>query len=164
MTSATHSTFLSGPLTVVYPTDVACVVADKVWVLVLHLTCDGFRTDGMTHGDPAFLFLFAHTPMPASHLVHTPTLSSATMTATGSQSTLAGSRPGTPPRDAGTPSAVGTPNGGVNKDGTVLLDCVGCGRPVRATCPIAPSSPLSNVVVLLSFNDGFRSFLHVDGF
>ncbi|KAI0005465.1 hypothetical protein BJV74DRAFT_804578 [Russula compacta] len=48
--------------------------------------------------------------------------------ATTSQSTLPSSRPGTPPRDAGTP-ATGTPNGSsVNKDGTVLLDCVGCGR------------------------------------
>lgn len=64
--------------------------------------------------------------------VHTPTLPSATMTATASQSTLAGSRPGTPPRDAGTPSVVGTPNGGMNKDGTVLLDCVGCGRPMAS--------------------------------
>jgi len=57
--------------------------------------------------------------------VHTLTLPSATVTATASQSTL-GSRPGTPPRD------VGTPNGSMNKDGTVLLDCVGCGRPTAS--------------------------------
>ncbi|KAI9445459.1 hypothetical protein H4582DRAFT_924089 [Lactarius indigo] len=46
-----------------------------------------------------------------------------------SQSTLPGSRPSTPPRDAETPAATGTPNSGVNKNGTVVLDCVGCGRP-----------------------------------
>jgi hypothetical protein len=86
--------------------------------------------------------------------VHTPTFPSGSVTATGSQSTLAGSRPGTPPRDAGTPSVVGTSNGGVNKDGTVLLDCVGCGRPVRATCSF---SALPDVLVS-SFNDAFRYF------
>src|SRR5882757_10341125 len=100
----------------------------------------------MTHGDPcAFL------PFPAVHqclhLVHAPTLSSATMTATASQSTVSGSRPGTPPRD---PSVVGTPNGGMNRDGTVLLDCVGCGRPVRATMSFALAlPPLPNVVVFV---------------
>jgi hypothetical protein len=79
--------------------------------------------------------------------VYTPTLP--TVTATASQSTLSGSRPGTPPRDAGTPSVVGAPNGGINKDGTVLLDCVGCGKLVRATCPSPSPPPLPNVVVLV---------------
>ncbi len=76
-------------------------------------------------------------------LVHTPAPSLASSSQAGAlaasqSSTLPSSRPGTPPRDAGTPAAAGThtPNGGgnsgsVNKDGTVFLDCVGCGRPVR---------------------------------
>ncbi|KAF8264419.1 hypothetical protein EI94DRAFT_1738471 [Lactarius quietus] len=46
-----------------------------------------------------------------------------------SQTTLPGSRPSTPTRDSETPAATGTPNSGVNKNGTVVLDCVGCGRP-----------------------------------
>jgi hypothetical protein len=42
--SATHSTFLFKVLlAVVDHTDVACVVVDKVW-LVLHLTFDRFRS------------------------------------------------------------------------------------------------------------------------
>jgi len=67
--------------------------------------------------------------------VHAPAPSSLSLAGAlaASQSTLPSSRPGTPPRDAGTPASAGTPNGGMNKDGTVLLDCVGCGRPVRAT-------------------------------
>ncbi|KAH9964471.1 hypothetical protein BC827DRAFT_1187339 [Russula dissimulans] len=55
--------------------------------------------------------------------VHTPASSS---TATASQSTLPGSRQATPPRD------VGTPNGSVNKDGTVILECVACGAPMAS--------------------------------
>lgn len=96
------------------------------------------------------------------HLVHAPTLPSAAVTANASQSTFAGSRPGTPPRDAGTPSGVGTPNGGMNKDGTVLLDCVGCGRPVRATsCHSSSPTPqrycigrLTTIFIILCV-DGF---------
>ncbi|KAF8480937.1 hypothetical protein DFH94DRAFT_435676 [Russula ochroleuca] len=64
--------------------------------------------------------------------VHTPAPASTAGTATASQSTLPGSRPGTPPRDAGTPTVAGTPNGSVNKDGTMILDCVGCGRPMAS--------------------------------
>jgi hypothetical protein len=71
-------------------------------------------------------------------LVHAPAPSGTSVAAavaaatSSSQSTQPGSRPGTPPRDAGTPTAAGTPTSSVNKDGTVLLDCVGgCGRPVR---------------------------------
>ena len=85
------------------------------------------------------------------HLVHTPAPSLASSSQVGalaaSQSgTLPSSRPGTPPRDAGTPAASGTPTpnggsngGGVNKDGTVLLDCVGCGRPVRRDFFLSPT-------------------------
>lgn len=70
--------------------------------------------------------------------VHTLAPSSAVGAANASQSTLPSSRPGTPPRDAGTP-ATSTPNGSsVNKDGTVLLDCVGCGRAVCAKQPFPP--------------------------
>ena len=61
-------------------------------------------------------------------LVHPPVPFNAAA-ASASQSTLPGSRPSTPPRDAETPAS--TPNGGVSKSGTVVLDCVGCGRPVR---------------------------------
>ncbi|KAI9512355.1 hypothetical protein F5148DRAFT_1164306 [Russula earlei] len=65
--------------------------------------------------------------------VHAPASSSAAVgAATASQSTLPGSRPATPPRDAGTPAPAGTPNGSVNKDGTVMLECVGCGRPMAS--------------------------------
>ncbi|KAH9176966.1 hypothetical protein EDB89DRAFT_1603596 [Lactarius sanguifluus] len=60
--------------------------------------------------------------------VHPPVLANAAV-AGASQSTLPGSRPSTPPRDAETPATTGTPNSGVNKNGTVVLDCVGCGRP-----------------------------------
>ncbi|KAH9005986.1 hypothetical protein EDB86DRAFT_2877482 [Lactarius hatsudake] len=61
-------------------------------------------------------------------VLHPPVLANAAV-AGASQSTLPGSRPSTPPRDAETPAATGTPNSGVNKNGTVVLDCVGCGRP-----------------------------------
>jgi hypothetical protein len=104
----------------------------------------------MTHGGLHFPSFSRVRQRP--HLVHTSALSNATVTATASQSTLPGSRAGTPPRDAG------TPNSGMNKDGTVLLDCVGCGRPVRSTC-FSPSPTLPNVVVL-----SFTIILRVDGF
>jgi len=52
--------------------------------------------------------------------------------ATASQSTLPGSRPTTPPRDASTPAPAGTPNGSVNKDGTVILECVACAAPMAS--------------------------------
>ncbi|KAI0271544.1 hypothetical protein BC834DRAFT_967005 [Gloeopeniophorella convolvens] len=49
-----------------------------------------------------------------------------------SQGTFPGSRAGTPPRDPGTPGGGGTPTGSVSKDGTMLLDCVGCGRQIAS--------------------------------
>ncbi|KAI0307568.1 hypothetical protein B0F90DRAFT_25636 [Multifurca ochricompacta] len=64
--------------------------------------------------------------------VHVPTSVSTIMAATASQSTLPGSRQGTPPRDLGTPGATGTPTGSINKDGTALLECIGCGRPISS--------------------------------
>jgi len=89
----------------------------------------GFRTNGMRF-PPCTRVRCAFSCKPrVMYLVHTPTPSSVAGAASASQSTLPSSRPGTPARDAGTPTATDTPNGSVvNKDGTVLLDCVGCGR------------------------------------
>ena len=112
-------------------------------------------------------------------LVHTPAPSLAGASQAGAlaasqSSTLPSSRPGTPPRDAGTPAAAAgtpTPNGGgsVNKDGTVILDCVGCGRPVRcdADSPpplllaFGPALSLSLTNVLKKKHFGFRWLLTV---
>ncbi|KAH9982226.1 hypothetical protein BGW80DRAFT_1262279 [Lactifluus volemus] len=81
-----------------------------------------------------------HTPSPSGTSV---VAAAAGVAASSSQSTQPCSRPGTPPRDTVTPAPSGTPTGGVNKDGTVLLDCVGCGRPISSN---RYASHLSNCI------------------
>ncbi|KAI0252623.1 hypothetical protein BJV78DRAFT_1199962 [Lactifluus subvellereus] len=81
-----------------------------------------------------------HAPAPSSISV---VAAAAAAASSSSQNTLPGSRQGTPPRDVGTPAAAGTPASGVNKDGTVLLDCVGCGRPTSSN---RYASHLSNCI------------------